>query len=232
MLTNVDDSGKSIEDEMPVKTNKDGDDKRAKSISLKPVKISQAATDGAPSIELTDFDISTFDKALYTSIEDYYESSLKPLVAQLDYKEHHLRVHTADKAYWYDADRETIVEESKGSIRNLGCGKIVIKASLKKASKTKPATIEITAELTPDYQKDYEIIPYSPRADENQQHIAQFMARYITKPFEYLDNVIGAEINFNKVFYRPEKLRDVADITADLAMLENELKQLEKNLNV
>ena len=56
------------------------------------------------------------------------------------------------------------------------------------------------------------------------------MAKYVFKPFEYLDNVIGVEINFNKVFYTPEKLREVKSITADLDALEKELATLEKEL--
>jgi type I restriction enzyme M protein len=46
----------------------------------------------------------------------------------------------------------------------------VIKASLKKDSKTKQAkSISITTELTQDLQKDYEIIPYSPDEATNQK---------------------------------------------------------------
>lgn len=56
------------------------------------------------------------------------------------------------------------------------------------------------------------------------------MARYVTKPFEYVDNVVGVEINFNKVFYKPEKLREVSSINADLEALEMELANLEKEL--
>lgn len=56
------------------------------------------------------------------------------------------------------------------------------------------------------------------------------MAKYVTKPFEYIDNVIGVEINFNKVFYTPEKLREVKTITSDLSALEKELKNLENDL--
>jgi len=41
---------------------------------------------------------------------------------------------------------------------------------------------------------------------------------------------VGVEINFNKVFYRPEKLDKTEDILADLKQLENELKTLETNL--
>lgn len=49
---------------------------------------------------------------------------------------------------------------------------------------------------------------------------------------EYLDNTIGVEINFNKVFYKPEPLRDVIEITADLTELEKELVKLEKDLAI
>ncbi len=44
------------------------------------------------------------------------------------------------------------------------------------------------------------------------------MAKYVTKPFEYIDNVIGVEINFNKVFYAPEKLRKVTEISIKLTI--------------
>jgi type I restriction enzyme M protein len=113
----------------------------------------------------------------------------------------------------------------------LGCGKIVIRAALKKDSKTKqPKSINITTELTQNFQKDYEIIPYSPDEATNQQNIADFMAKYVFKPFEYLDNVIGVEINFNKVFYIPVKLEEVSTLTANLSELEKELKNLENDL--
>ena len=56
------------------------------------------------------------------------------------------------------------------------------------------------------------------------------MAKYITKPFEYLDNVIGAEVNFNKVFYQPEQLREVSEIVSDLQSLDDQLKTLENEL--
>lgn len=56
------------------------------------------------------------------------------------------------------------------------------------------------------------------------------MAKHVTKPFNYLDNIIGVEINFNKVFYKPEPLRDIIEITADLMQLEDDLTNLEKDL--
>jgi type I restriction enzyme M protein len=56
------------------------------------------------------------------------------------------------------------------------------------------------------------------------------MAKYIRRPFVYLDNVVGVEINFNKVFYQPEQVQDVATILAELAALEAELQTLEAGL--
>jgi len=58
------------------------------------------------------------------------------------------------------------------------------------------------------------------------------MAKYVTKPFEYLDNTIGVEINFNKVFYKPEELRHIIEITTDLNDLEKDLANLEKELAI
>ena len=229
MLTNVDENGKAIE--MPVKVDKDGEKKEEKSIKLTPTKITQISDDGT--IEITDFDISTFDKTQYSSLEQYFEEGIKPLLAELDYKEKNLTVFTKETSYYYDADKDTIIEQTNKDKVELGCGKIVIKASLKKDSKTKqPKSISITAELTQDLQKDYEIIPYNPDEAINKKNIANFMARYVSKPFEYIDNVIGVEINFNKVFYTPEKLREITAITADLDALEAELTNLENDLAI
>ncbi len=229
MLTNIDENGKSIE--MPVKANSLGEEKEDKSIKLTPTKITQVTEEG--NIEISDFDITTFDKTKYNSLDQYFEEGIKPLLAELDYKENNLTVFTKESSYYYDSDKDTIIEQTDKEKIELGCGKIVIKASLKKDSKTKQSkSISITTELTQDLQKDYEIIPYSPIEEDNKQNIADFMAKYVFKPFEYLDNVVGVEINFNKVFYTPEKLRGVTDITSDLSNLEKELATLENKLDL
>jgi type I restriction enzyme M protein len=230
MLTNIDENGKTYESQLPVKTNKDGEEVKAKSVKLEPIKIVQI--DDEATIELKDVAITTFDKTQYTTLLEYYEKHISPTVSSLDYKETDLKVYTDKAVYWYDADKDTLIEEIKGKQKELGCGKIVLKSSFKKATTKQEAYIEITAELTPDYQKDYEIIAYSPNEVENQKWIDAFMAKYITKPFRYLENIIGVEINFNKVFYTPEKLREVTNITADLDVLESELAKLEKELAI
>jgi type I restriction enzyme M protein len=228
MLTNVDENGKTLEDQLPIKKNKQGEEIRAKSIKLNPTKITQVLEE--ETIELTDFEITSYDASKYNSLMDYYAEGVKPLINSLDYKEADSKVYTAKTSYYFDEDKETIIEVSKDDKTELGCGKIVVKASYKKGTKTKEARIEISVELTPDYEKDYEIIPYSPNELENQQNIADFMAKYITKPFVYIDNTIGVEINFNKVFYKPEQLRSIKQITTDLEDLENELSNLEAEL--
>lgn len=235
MLTNVDENGKTFEDQLPVKTNKEGEEIRAKSIKLNPTKITQVTEE--ETIELTDFEIKTFDAKKHNSLLTYFNDELKPLIANLDYKEADLKVETKKTSYYFDADKETIIEESKEangslSVVEMGNGKIIIKASYKKATKTKEAYIVITTELTPDYEKDYEIIPYAPNEEDNQHNIANFMAKYITKPFRCIENTIGVEINFNKVFYKPEELRSLKEITTDLQNLENELLNLEQELAI
>lgn len=233
MLTNVDENGKFIE--MPTKVNKEGETVEEKSIKLTPIKL-VVHSDTEP-IEVTEFEITDFNTSEFKSLMDYFEESVKPSISAIDYKEQDVKVFTSDATYWYDQDKETIIEETKNangslSVVEMGCGKIVIKSAFKKATKTKSDSISITVELTKDLQKDYEIIPYSPDEAINRQTIANFMEKYITRPFDYLDNVVGVELNFNKVFYTPEKLRTVADIQTEIDSLENELANLQNELGI
>ncbi|MFA9399162.1 MAG: class I SAM-dependent DNA methyltransferase [Clostridiaceae bacterium] len=227
MLTNVDEDGNSFESQLPMVVNKKtGLEERAKSLKLNPIKISNGEG------ELTETEITTFDKTKYTSLFDAFEKDIKPFVTSLDYKEQPLIITTAKGKYWFDNEKETLVKEYKGIKEILGCGKILVKASFKKATKTQTERIIIIAELMPDYQKDYEIIPYHRDAVQNQKGIEDFMAKYITKPFVYLNNTVGVEINFNKVFYKPEKLREVTEILAEIDNIEKELKLLEEGLGL
>ncbi len=78
--------------------------------------------------------------------------------------------------------------------------------------------------------KDYEIVHFHKDGAKNQAAIEAFLARYIRKPFEYLENVVGVELNFNKIFYQPEKLRDISTILSDLANIDGQLKLLEQEI--
>lgn len=234
LLTNVDEQGRTFASHL-----KEGQT----SLKLKPLKLENGER------TLTEFTITKYDSQRFGSLAEAFEQDIKPFVDLLDYKEQPLVVTTDKAMYRFDADRETLVKEVIGKREDLGCGKIVVKAALKKrktgvnsllgfpqqppdfprqGTKTQPEKIEITLELTPDYQKDYEIIGFHRDEGANWEAIAAFMAKYITKPFEYLENVVGVEINFNKVFYKPEKLRSVEEILGEIAALDEELKGLEE----
>lgn len=242
ILTNIDETGKYIQ--MPVKINKEGEEVEEKTIKLAPIEITQSIDDNL--LKINDFEIKDFPKGdyvdeqtgevqtdKYKNLNQYFEEKIKPFINSFDYRENNLKVYTLDACYWYDTDKETLIEDKKGKQKELGCGKIVIKASLKKDAKTKKTkSIVITTELAQDKQKDYEIIPYNSDSEMNRQQIANFMTKYIFKPFEYIDNTIGVEINFNKVFYKPETLREVSEITDDLNKLKEALSELEGNLTL
>lgn len=220
MLTNVDSEGRFIEEK----------------IKLKPTKITQ--TDEEGNFTLSTFELSDFDKSKYLDIFECYDATIAPAINAFDYKENQLIVASGAKFYTYNSEEETILEcktedDARKAIgKRLGCGKIQIKSTFKKATKTTEAKYVVTVELLTDLQKDYEIISYSPNEEENRTNIANFMAKYVTRPFAYLDNTVGVEINFNKIFYQPEKLEPIQDILADLTLLENELKTLEAHLSL
>ncbi len=86
----------------------------------------------------------------------------------------------------------------------------------------------------PDHPKgkynDYEVIPYNPV--DNEADIDAFLARYISKPFKKLDNTVGVEVNFNKEFYVPETVEPVDTILAEIADIDRDLANLEKELGL
>lgn len=227
MLTNLDEQGKSYETQLPWVTNKrTGESEQAKSVKLVPVSLSSGGR------TLSEFVMDSYDATQFTNLYNRYYSDLRPFVQSLDYREQPLVITTEEARYHFDADRETLVKTVDGVETELGCGKINVKIAFKKPTKKLKERIEITVELTPDYQKDHEIINHHPDAETNQQAIADFMAKYITKPFRYLDNVVGVEINFNKVFYQAETLPSVERLLAEIADIDHDLQQLEQELSL
>jgi type I restriction enzyme M protein len=231
MLTNVDENGKSIT--MPTKENREGEMVEQKNIKIDANSVlilDSFKENGMKAIN--QMETTEYPKEEYQNLKDYYDKYYKNYVAEFDYKADAFAVlDNNGNTYTYNTSKETIIETTKKQVETeLGNGKIVVKASYKKATKTREAKIEVAVTLTKDLQKDYEVINYAPIEETNQQNIAHFMAKYITKPFEYIDNVVGVELNFNKVFYKPEILREVTQISTDLQDLENDLKTLEKEL--
>ena len=153
-LTNVDAAGHSFAEQLKADQ---------KSLKLHPVKLSTSAR------ELAEFPVTNFDPKHYTSLLDRYEQEIAPFVAGLDYKEQAVVVETKKEHYWYDVEQETLIKETDGKREALGCGRIVVKSAYKAETKSQPARIEVTVELTPDYEKDYEIIPYQRDEAANQK---------------------------------------------------------------
>jgi len=215
MLTNLDEQGSSFESQLA---------EGKKSEKLTPIKLNNGERD------ISNFMITDGETGQYESLADYFSQDIKPFIASLDYKEQPLLISTEQGQYAFDTEQETLIKTTDGNREALGCGKIVVKASLKKCTKTLPQRIEITVELTPDYQKDYEIIPFHQDEAANQQAIEAFMAKYISKPFTYFDNVVGVELNFNKVFYKPETLPPVSELLAEIESIDQQLSELEAEL--
>ena len=206
MLTNIDTSGKFLET----------------TVKLNPISITQTTETQTTAITVFDIDNPTLEQI--TAAQDQ--------IKELNYKEENLVVQTKDGDYYYDQNLETLIHDQNGKKIELGCGKITIKVVVKKATKTQPAKLSITTTLETDYQKDYEIIPYSSDIQTNTANIEQFMTKYISKPFRYLDNTLGVEINFNKVFYKPQTLVPIEYLIADIDRLNGELKTLESKLKL
>lgn len=208
LLTNVDENGKHLP--------------KAEKLDL--VRLESAGR------VLTEFPITTFDREKFKSLADYYEQDIKPFIAALDYREGSFVVSTATARYWFDAERQTLAREIKGNPIDLGCGQIVVKAAYK--NKKQSEQIEIAVELIPDTEKDFEIIPFHQDAQENQSEITAFLKKYVSKPYACQENIVGVEINFNKVFYQVESLKPVPEILQEIAELDAKLKELEQDIQL
>ena len=130
--------------------------------------------------------------------------------------------------YIWNEEKETLL----GGHEELGCGIIEAKISSRKATKKLPARFVVSANLAPDCVNDYEIIPYSPDEEENTQIIDDFLKKYVFLPYVKKDSIIGVEINFNKIFYKPEVLPKAADLLVDIKKMDTELKELETKFNL
>lgn len=232
MLTNVDTEGKSVE--MPDVVQSNGEVKKAPSVKLKVESIFHLDTINKENLKKLSETVITEYPEEYKNLKAYYEEYFKNFIKEFDYKDPSFSLFTKNgSCYSYDDDKESLLEMGENQEKIvLGNGKIDIKASYKKKTKAKPEHILITAEIKKDLEKDYEIIPFSPKDGENREKIADFMAKYITKPFMYLDNTTGVEINFNKVFYKPEQVRSIGEISKDLEKLELQLFNLEKEIQL
>ncbi|MEA5070350.1 MAG: N-6 DNA methylase [Petrimonas sp.] len=208
-ITEVDSEGKSVLDTL-IKEGKTSYSFKAKSVKIDKTEIPLTG---------------------YKSKED--ASMIVSELKSYNFKEDEFKVITQKGTeYWIDSEMNSIYKgeivpanSDLLKISSLGCGTFNIKTA-----KNKEFT-DVVIEIVPVYTNDYEIIPYSPNEAENDRQIADFMARYVSKPFEYRDNVVGVELNFNKEFYMPETVESVDAIIDELIKLQNELKDEKFSFN-
>lgn len=121
-------------------------------------------------------------------------------------------------------DNSVIRTDANGNEENLGCGNITLKMG---APNKNTGLANVTITIAATSYNDYEIIPHHFDEEANVNETAQFMDKYIYKPFEYGKNVVGVEINFNKEFYVPEKLDSVEYILAEIDRLDSNFNKIE-----
>lgn len=135
-----------------------------------------------------------------------------------------------NEMYIYDSLTRNIRHiDSQGYMQEIGYGEFSFSIKKNRKEQTK---YEIKAILRPVGCKDSEIIPFDPNPEVNQQGIKDFLQRYIYKPYTIGENVVGVEVNFNKEFYIPETVEPVDSILAEIANIDEELANLEKELGL
>ncbi len=120
------------------------------------------------------------------------------------------------------------ISRKDGSEENLGMGSLNFAISRSKTT----GKVSASAKVTNKTYKDTEVIPFNPNPKENDKIIADFLTRYISKPFSLGDNTVGVEVNFNKEFYVPETVEPVDTILAEIADIDRSLADLEKDLGL
>lgn len=111
----------------------------------------------------------------------------------------------------------------------LGAGKITFRPVLSGGPST-PASFSIKAEVSAIQDKDYEIIPYSPDADNNEAGIQEFIKQWVRRQYILGENSVGVEVNFNKIFYKPVLLRSTKEIAAEIKIIDADMAKLEVEL--
>lgn len=134
-----------------------------------------------------------------------------------------------EEKYEFYKDGKVVVSINNGIVEYDGKkAKGILDFNWKYNKKTKTANLEVL--IKADIEKDAETIPYSPSEKENELNIKEFIRQWVSRESKLLDNTIGTEINFNKVFYKPEKLRSKEEIEKRLSELRKESFDLEKEL--
>ncbi len=148
-------------------------------------------------------------------------------------KMHHIQsptvVSTSEYIYWIDKPNGTIMRTKieTGEHEQLGNGVLSVQYSRNRGGDPK-----CTVKISDATSKDIEIIPYYRDPADNDRAIMDFLTHYVSKPFRLLENTVGVEVNFNKEFYVPETVEPIETILAEIADIDRDLANLEKELGL
>ncbi len=172
--------------------------------------------------ETIDFDnifIKKIENKLYNIIENEYNK-------EIFNDNNDIIIKTKDDIkFYFDNKKNTIIKETSDSIEELGNGNLKVVFESIATKDLKEFNFEkVKVLVTKNIEKDYEVIPFQEIVDNQivNNNIDDYLNKWIEKDYEKLENLIGVEINFNKIFYKYEKLRNVNDIFQEIKQLELE----------
>ena len=172
--------------------------------------------------ETIDFDnifIKKIENKLYNIIENEYDK-------EIFNDNNDIIIKTKDDIkFYFDNKKNTIIKETSDSIEELGNGNLKVVFESIATKDLKEFNFEkVKVLVTKNIEKDYEVIPFQEIVDNEivNNNIDDYLNKWIEKDYEKLENIVGVEINFNKIFYKYEKLRNVNDIFQEIKQLELE----------
>ena len=233
LLKHKDINGKSISDLLKSKTDKNGKVTTQKSIVLSAIKTIKDISNDSFEIGLNNDATIDYILGMEQIENEPMKDRNKRIQLLLTNIEDIVVIDENGLTYSYDKDSESIVKtDTNGDTWFLGNGIIKVSSSYKKASKTNAERIVIKVELLPKEEKDSEIIPFQEikKGKVINNNIDDFLNRWVEKDFKKLDNTIGVQINFNKIFYKYEKLRSIEEIVSDISNLEEQEQALDKDI--
>lgn len=154
------------------------------------------------------------------------EKNINDFIKNLD--KGNLSISTKDGQYFFNEEKESIAFKSFDDNPEafLGNGTLSVKAKYTKGTKKKEECFELVFDISPKIENDYEITPFSFDDNQNEQLISDFLDKWVENQYEKLDNSVGVEINFSKVFYKPEINKTIENIQGDIKACEQSIQKL------
>jgi type I restriction enzyme M protein len=154
------------------------------------------------------------------------EKNINDFIKNID--QDNLAISVEDGQYFFDEEKESIAFKSFDDNQEtfLGNGTISVKAKYTKGTKKKEESFELVFDISPKIENDYEITPFSFDDNENEQLTSDFLDKWVENQYEKLDNSVGVEINFSKVFYKPEINKTIEDIQKEILSCDQSIQKL------